>query len=365
MDLEALLDSVTGRADGRRRWHCPERDHTDEHPSVSVHVSADGVARWRCWSGGHGGTAIDVVVGARGVDVGEAMRWLAGHHTSLPVAEQRPVPPPVAQLGHPDPAVARYATQASKLLWTAAGRPQRDWLAARGLGPEVLRANAVGADPGRRLLARPKGLPGGWPAVVYPSMTPAGEIVYLQARYLDPPATRSKYDNPSARLAANPRLAWTRPVGAPCDGVLVVCEGTADALIAAQAGLPRSACWAPAIPTLASPTGSSPACAITPSLRDAEVAICFDSDSAGTAGSARLVELLAERNVAAHEAGRRTARPDHVGVGRASLDGRTAHPARHRGGPDDRVPQRRCRRRWRSEASRSAGSAERRPDGLR
>jgi hypothetical protein len=157
VDLEALLDSVAGRADCRRRWHCPERDHTDEHPSVSMHISADGVPRWRCWSGGHGGTAIDVVVGARGVDAGEAMRWLAEHHTSLPVAEHRPAPPPVAQLGHPDPAVARYATQASKLLWTAAGRPQRDWLAARGLGPEVLRANAVGADPGRRLLARPKG----------------------------------------------------------------------------------------------------------------------------------------------------------------------------------------------------------------
>ena len=78
----------------------------------------------------------------------------------------------------------------------------------------MLRANAVGADPGRRCLPRPKGLPGGWPAVVYPSLTPTGELTYLQARYLDPPANRSKYDNPSARLAANPRLAWTRPVGA-------------------------------------------------------------------------------------------------------------------------------------------------------
>ena len=40
--------------------------------------------------------------------------------------------------------------QVPRSLWTKAGEPQREWLASRGLRPEVLRANRVGADPGRR-----------------------------------------------------------------------------------------------------------------------------------------------------------------------------------------------------------------------
>ncbi len=42
------------------------------------------------------------------------------------------------------------------------------WLAERGLGEEVLRANRVGADPGPAALDRPRGLPRGGPAVVLP-----------------------------------------------------------------------------------------------------------------------------------------------------------------------------------------------------
>jgi Toprim-like len=132
-------------------------------------------------------------------------------------------------------------------------------------------------------------------------MTPDGEIVYLQARYLDPPATRSKYDNPSARLAANPRLAWTRSVGPPSDAVLVVCEGTADSLIAAQAGLASVGVLGAGYPDARVADGLVTGLRHHPSVRGAEVAICLDSDPAGTAGSARLVELLAERNVAARE----------------------------------------------------------------
>src|SRR3954451_4057484 len=149
VDLEALLDALVEPADTRRRWHCPERDHPDEHPSVSVRVSPDGVQRWRCWSGGHGGTAIDAAVAARGLDTGGAIRWLAASYATLqPVARRDPTP--LAPFGHPDPAVATYAQRAATFLWTKAGEPQRAWLAERGLEPEVLRANRVGADPGRR-----------------------------------------------------------------------------------------------------------------------------------------------------------------------------------------------------------------------
>ena len=66
-DLAQVLDALTtGHGDGHRRtWNCPEPDHPDVHPSVTIHTDRHGVQRWRCWSGGHGGTAIDAVIAAR------------------------------------------------------------------------------------------------------------------------------------------------------------------------------------------------------------------------------------------------------------------------------------------------------------
>ena len=81
-------------------------------------------------------------------------------------------------------------------------------------------------------------MPGGWPAVVYPALSPGGTITYVQARYLDPPAGRDKYDNPARSHATNPRVAWLHAVDPAHRGVLVVTEGVADGLVAAQAGFP-------------------------------------------------------------------------------------------------------------------------------
>ena len=94
--------ALGGAGDGDGRWHCPDRDHPDEHPSVTMQVDGDGVQRWRCWSGGHGGTAIDAVMAAHHVDAGGAIRWLAERYTNLPITD-RPPPTPPAALGHPDP----------------------------------------------------------------------------------------------------------------------------------------------------------------------------------------------------------------------------------------------------------------------
>ena len=40
VDLRALLDALTGAAGERGRWHCPDRDHPDAHPSVTVGVDS-------------------------------------------------------------------------------------------------------------------------------------------------------------------------------------------------------------------------------------------------------------------------------------------------------------------------------------
>jgi hypothetical protein len=294
VDLEALLDSLTGGSRGRR-WHCPDRDHPDEHPSVSVRVGDDGVQRWHCWSGGHGGTAIDAVAAAHGVSVGEAIRWIAAHHTHLPAPTPQPLRR-IAPIGGPDPALAVYVERAARLLWTPAGESQRAWLAARGLRPEVLRANQVGADPGRRYLPRPQGMPAGWPAVVYPAHSPDGRVLYAQARILDPHPERSKYDNPSAELAANPQLAWTKPIGPTRDDLLLLCEGTADALVAAQAGI-RSVGVFSAYPHPGLAGDLAIALHGHPHLWGRRLVVCFDADTAGRGGAERLAELLDERGV--------------------------------------------------------------------
>ena len=83
--------------------------------------------------------------------------------------------------------------------------------------------------------------------------------------------------------------------------MLVVCEGTADALIAAQAGIASVGVLGAAYPDRSRRRRDRRRLSPPPGLRGAEVVICFDADPAGAAGSARLVELLAERDVPASE----------------------------------------------------------------
>ena len=292
IDLADVLDALApGEGNGRRRaWRCPEPDHLDEHPSVKVSTDRRGVERWRCWSGGHGGTAIDAVVAARNMPVGDAIRWLNDNYAHLEPL-QRPARPEPRPVGRPAPEVIEYVERCEKLLWTGSGRRIRDWLNERGLGDEVLAANRVGADPGRRYLPRPKGLPAGWPAAVYPALDPSGDVVYFQARFIEPPEGRCKYDNPASRWASNPRLAWSRPTRAQlaANDVLVVTEGIPDALVAAQAGC-RS------VGVLGS-TYSDRHVARQISdggfeATDQRIVVCFDADEAGRNGSVHLVELL-------------------------------------------------------------------------
>ena len=169
----------------------------------------------------------------------------------------------------------------------------RDWLHQRGLHDDTLRANLVGADPGRHYLPRPRrGFPAGWPAVVYPALDVAGRPVYFQARYLDPPPHRDKYDNPSRHWATNPRVAWGRcPTGSTATGSVVATEGIADALIAAQSGFR-------AVGVLGS---SYPDRAVARQIEDeldagTSMIICFDSDTAGVAGAKRLAEACDRRH---------------------------------------------------------------------
>lgn len=242
-DLAALLDEHTESSSWghRRRWHCPVPEHPDTHASVTIHTDARGHERWRCWSGdnGHRGDAIDLVMITRRMGRAEAVELLAqraGLHPDGPL----PAPKPRKAAARPatavplDPAVVSYVEACAKQLWTPDLLAARKWLASRGFTKEILQANLVGADPGPHRLARAPGLPKGRGlAVTFPALDPAGNVRYVQTRYLQP-GDGPKYMNPAASLGHNPRLAWTTTTTAVDSNLLIVCEGLPDALTAAQ-----------------------------------------------------------------------------------------------------------------------------------
>ncbi len=243
-DLSVLLDQLAqpaGRTGPGRRWHCPVPDHDDHRASVTMHTDRSGHERWRCWSADHRGDAVDLVTAVTGQTRSDAVDWLAARagmtpDRPLPAPRPRTIPArPAATVM--DPVVAGYVRACARILAGPAGEPVRRWLNDRGIDDTTITANLLGADPGRRALRRRRGLPyGASPAATLPTLDPAGNITYVQARYLAPEMVGRKYDNPAAALAPNPRLGFTVTPGPPRGGPLLVCEGMPDALIAAQAG---------------------------------------------------------------------------------------------------------------------------------
>ncbi len=301
-DLGELADQLVGPHKGRgsgATWPCPDAGHgnqTGKTPPVSVFRTSYGDERWRCHSCGAGGTAIDLVMTTQGVRFPEAIELLARR---AGVAEvDRPLPalrtariqrPEPATPSRPSPEVERFVAAAEAYLWSERGQPMRQWLAQRGLGEDVLRANRVGADPGPSALDRPRGLPRGGPAVVLPVLGADGEATYLQSRYLSP--NGHKYDNPSAALAgALPRATEVRLPLPPADpSLVVVSEGIPDALVAAQAGYRTAAVLGAGVPD------ERTAAALVEQFPTERLVVAFDADGAGQAGAERLQELLAER----------------------------------------------------------------------
>lgn len=293
VNLTHVLDSLTsGVGDGpRRRWRCPEPSHPDQHPSATVACDRHGTERWRCWSGGHGGIAIDAVIAAKQLGIGESIGWLNDHYAHLqPIQPDTPSPSP-SPIGQTSPPVIEYVERCEQSLRTRTGAEVGSWLHKRGLDDEILAANRVGADPGHRLLPRQRGLPTGHPAAVFPALDRYGNITYFQARFLNPESAGQKYGNPTRRLAANPGLSWGQPVGvAGRDLPLVATEGIPDSLIAARAGMRSVA--------LLGSTASIQHVAreLIHALDDGNaprsVAVCFDADEAGRDGAARLIDRL-------------------------------------------------------------------------
>jgi DNA primase len=252
-DLAGLADELLGPRRGRgasATWPCPSPHHgpqTGRTPPVSIFTSDRGYQRWHCHACGTGGTAIDLLLETTGVPIRQALEHLAQRASITP--EHRPLR--LIRRAQPEPGFARrpqagvfargalhdHVARCEATLWSPAGQPMLDYLHARGLHDDVLRANRVGADPGPRHLARARGLPARGPAVIFPVLDTHGPI-YLQARYLNPDqAGGRKYDNPASWVATNPRYAHVAAPAQPCKRAQVfICEGIPDALSVAQGG---------------------------------------------------------------------------------------------------------------------------------
>lgn len=296
-DLAALLDELSPSPPTKfgqnARWRCIDPGHDDQHPSISMFTDRRGIQRWRCWSGGHGGTAIDALLVGRGGTVAEAMAELE-QRAGVPSDRDRdrgipsvPLPRPIQEVPV-SPALLEYVTACERLLWRPAGRPILDYLVQeRGLAPDVLEANHVGADPGPHVLRRVAGLPRGGPAAVLPTLDLGGEITYVQARYVEPAEDRPKYDNPAGRLAANPRIGWCSPAHQRGREYLLACEGAIDALTAAGAGIAAVAVLG------ATYIDERVAPRIVEGAGGRSVVIAFDGDHAGQAATESLSAALA------------------------------------------------------------------------
>ena len=289
-NLAALLDELSPapatRLGPTARWHCIDAGHDDQHPSITMFVDRRGIERWKCWSGGHGGTAIDALLVARGGSMADVLAELDRRSGITPdLAQARRIPsrsPAIAEgAAAPDSALLDYVAACERVLWRPAGRKVLDYFVEeRGLAPDALRANRVGADLGPAAMRRAAGLPRGGVAAVLPTLDIDGRVTYVQARYLEDVEGRSKYDNPASRIAANPRIGWVAPATLKDRNHLVVCEGMIDALSAATAGLPAVAVLG------ATYVDERIAQDIARGAAGRQVVVAFDGDRAGrTAGN--------------------------------------------------------------------------------
>jgi hypothetical protein len=292
VDLRALADELLGPRRGppsSAHWRCPSPHHaqTGRTPPVSIFDTATGGQRWRCHGCGAGGTAIDLLVVARGLSVGDSFRALA--------ARSPLQGPPRREFHRPAPAIdlcdlSRYVDQCADRLWRPSGRPVLTWLLQeRGLPAAVLRANRIGADLGPRRQPRPDGIPRVGPAVVLPA-TEGGRDRYVQLRLLRPWPDGPRYLGPTSSALPNPRLARFKPaIPATLSGV-VVCEGAIDALSAASAG-------AFSVAVLGTSVCDDRLAERIAALGHHPVVLAFDADPAGRRAANTMETALRDRNV--------------------------------------------------------------------
>ena len=312
-DLATLATEICGPPTGHGRnakWHCPNPDHPDTHPSMTI-FDGRRSQRWKCHACSEGGTAIDLwmlsqratvpeAIAALGErcgatsttpapSVGPRLRHLLDAPPSIPAAPSPPNAP--ADAIDPDSfdvRVESYVAAAADVLWSARGEGALRWLHDRGFSDPVLRANRVGYDPGPRELRRPKGLPWRGVGIVLPILGSRDHAIWAQTRYLDPVGTGRKYDSVMSEIAPNPRVATIRAPDAVRADLVVLTEGIPDGLTVAHTGVQAVAVVG------TGNTGPDVAARLHDAFRRATFVVAFDNDTAGRTTGPKLGAHLAE-----------------------------------------------------------------------
>ena len=316
-DLVQLAADICGPPSGHgrsARWHCPNPDHPDTHPSMTVY-QAPRSQRWKCHGCGEGGTAIDLWMLSQRSTVAEAITALGErcgatsttaapsvgprlkHLLTAPIATGSapgtPTAPAVAgraDVVDPDTfdvRVESYVAAAADLLWSPRGEGALRWLRDRGFSDPVLRANRVGYDPGPRGLRRAKGLPWRGVGIVLPILGTRDHAIWAQTRYLDPGGAGRKYDSVMSEIAPNPRVATIRSTEPARADLVVLTEGIPDGLTVAHTGVQAVAVVG------TGNTGPDVAGRLHRAFPHATFVVAFDNDTAGRTTGPKLGAHLA------------------------------------------------------------------------
>ena len=305
-----LVEIASARTQLRRvgaRWtgRCPF--HEERTPSFSINAAEK---LFYCHGCHKGGDLITFVQETEGLDFAGAIEWLADRYR---IALEYEGVSPRAEAGRKRrerllALLEQAATFYGRHLWdAAAGKPVREYLAARGLGEEVCREFRLGLSPGGTVLAK-KARGKGYTheelvtaglvnrrgndrfsgRLVFPLADPRARVLGFGGRRLreDDPVSAKYVNSPDGELFHKASLVYgldrARAAVAKEDRAVVV-EGYTDVLALHQAGL-RSA------------VASMGTSLTSPQLRElrrltSRLYLCFDADAAGEAATLRGMEL--------------------------------------------------------------------------
>jgi DNA primase len=281
--VTALLGPAAKRQGHRLLWRCPF--HDDRDPSFQVDLER---GTWKCWPCDLGGDAPALVMKLNGVTFPEAVRIVAelsgtvaasgrpaGPRPRPPTArlEKGAWPPPERSSGLPLADTLILVTEAAGRLWSPEGRQALDYLRARGLTHDTIRAARLGVvnrvsiptrDGDRCYQAR---------GVVIPWFD--GDRLAL-VKIRQPEGAKPKY---AEAYRDRPRLYPSLDVIEPSRPV-VICEGEFDCLLLAQ-HLPEAA-----VVTLGSASSQPDAATLVDLMPAAPWFLALDGDEAGDKAAA-------------------------------------------------------------------------------
>jgi 5S rRNA maturation endonuclease (ribonuclease M5) len=216
-DLGALLVELTGVDSRGHSYPCPNPDHeqTGTTPPVTIAESRDGYQVWRCHACAGGGTAIDALMLARGLDAGGAiaeLRARTGREQAPQRTKERKREP------EPLPSEDQLADSTQRLVDDR--RIVERLHELRGWTRDALAELGVGYDRERQRL-------------VFPVRDGHGNPVNV-CRYSPAPKGGERK---MVSLAGRPRDLFPAPESIEGDEVWVV-EGEPDAVAAHSVGLP-------------------------------------------------------------------------------------------------------------------------------